>query len=351
VRWSNRAGRWRWAGALVVAGLVAVAVWWLWARRGGVDWGLLWRTLRTFKGGWITASCILALLTYMGRALRWQILLKPVRSRSSLWGLFTATAIGFSAIVLFGRPGEMVRPYLIAMKEDVSFSSQVGAWFLERVYDLLMALLIFGLALSQVHASGAMVGEPIRWILEIGGTVVVVAAGVCLMFLMAARLFSATMRQRMLGIVSIVPERYKSRISRTVGAFTDGMGSTRSSKYVIIVLLYSVLEWALIILCYYCIFQASPETNRFKLIDVLIFVGFVSFGAVVQIPGIGGGLQVVSIVVLTELFGLALEVSAGVAMVIWAITFVVIVPFGLVLAFREGLDWRRLKSLAREVPS
>ena len=58
--------------------------------------------------------------------------------------LLSATVIGFTAITLFGRPGEFVRPYLIALKEKVPVTSQLAAWLLERIFDLLMALLLFG---------------------------------------------------------------------------------------------------------------------------------------------------------------------------------------------------------------
>jgi uncharacterized membrane protein YbhN (UPF0104 family) len=87
---------------------------------------------------------------------------------------------------------------------------------------------------------------------------------------------------------------------------------------------------------------------HFSLVDVLIFMGFVSFGSIVQIPGIGGGVQVVAVVVLTELFGLRLELATSFAFLVWAITFVAIVPFGLLLALREGLNWRSLRQIGRE---
>ena len=43
-------------------------------------------------------------------------------------------------------------------------------------------------------------------------------------------------------------------------------------------------------------------------------MGFVSFGSIVQIPGIGGGMQVVSVLVLTELFGVRLELATAFAL-------------------------------------
>ena len=68
--------------------------------------------------------------------------------------LLSATMIGFTAITLFGRPGEFVRPYLIARKEQVPVTSQFAAWVLERIFDLLMALLLFAFALTRVQILG-----------------------------------------------------------------------------------------------------------------------------------------------------------------------------------------------------
>ena len=57
-------------------------------------------------------------------------------------------------------------------------------------------------------------------------------------------------------------------------------------------------------------------------------MGFVSFGSIVQIPGVGGGMQVVAVLVLTELFGVRLELAIAFALFLWIITFVAIVPAG-----------------------
>jgi len=54
-------------------------------------------------------------------------------------------------------------------------------------------------------------------------------------------------------------------------------------------------------------------------------------------------------VVLVELLGVPLEVAAGIAIVIWSITFVVIVPIGLGLSFHYGINLRKIKRLDREV--
>ncbi len=329
-------------GVIVLAGIAWFAMrgW-----RQGFQWNLLFDTFRTLDLRWIAASIGLAFVTYLGRAYRWRVLIRHQKERPSLWNLFAATAIGFTALVLFGRPGEMVRPYLIAVKEKLSFSSQMAAWFLERIYDLMMALLVFGVALSRVHGSDVQVGEGMRWVLQLGGYFVGSVGAVCMIVFIALRQFGERSKRRILDGLGFLPDEYRQRCSELLTAFMHGVQSTRDLRAVVEVLVWSIIEWAVIVACYFCVFQASKDVGHFSLMDVLIFIGFVSFGAVIQIPGVGGGMQLVSIAVLTELFGLPLEVSTGLAMALWMITFVVIVPFGLLLAFREGIQWGKLRHI------
>ncbi len=345
----SRQVNWRlWAGLAALAAAVLGWFAWRYGQARGFEWALFTATFRGLDPAWLGAACFIAWLTYVGRALRWRVLIRPLKSHPNLWNLFTGTAIGFTAIVLFGRPGEMVRPYVIGLKERLSFSSQVATWLVERMYDLMMALLIFGVALSQVKTTGVKVGPGLQWVLSVGGYAATGVAVLCLAVFLALRQFGEASERRIRDAAEVLPERYRGLVERVVGAFSQGIQSTKDSSAVIAALGYSVVEWALIVLCYVCVFRASPATATFGWMDVLIFVGFVSFGSVVQIPGVGGGMQIVTVVVLTELFGMPLEVSGGMAIVLWAITFVVIVPFGLVLAFHDGLNWGKLRQVRQE---
>ncbi len=275
--------------------------------------------------------------------------MRPVRAEAAFWSIFIATAIGFTAIVFFGRAGELVRPYLIANKEKVSFSSQIAAWILERMLDLIMVLVIFGFALAQISGSGITPGPRLALLIQAGGWIVGLTGALCLGLLIVFRYFSETMQRRLLDATSFLPEAYRQKIDAFLSAFLAGMQSTKRNTYVFQLIFYSVVEWLLIIACYVCLLRAFPATSGLTLTDVVIFMGFVSFGAAIQIPGVGGGLQVAAVFVLTEFFGLSLETATGLALVLWCSTFVVIVPFGVVLAFREGLQWRKLSHISEEV--
>lgn len=326
------------ACALVVAALVWLLHGRLAAR--GFDWALVKAGIAGLRWRWLAFSLLPIFATYYGRALRWAVFLKPLKPHPSIARLTSATVIGFTAITLFGRPGEFIRPYLIAKKEDVPLSSQFAAWVLERIFDLLMALLVFAFALTRVRSSGVQVGEQMAWVLAAGGRIVVAACAVILVVILSFRHLAHPLQKRITAAIGFLPEHHFERLAKWIAAFVDGMGAARSDASLLLIFLYSVVEWALIAGCYWSLAHSFAATAAFTIIDILIFLGFVSFGAAVQIPGIGGGMQVVAVLVLTELFGMRLELATAFAFLAWFLTFVAIVPFGLLLALKEGLDWR-----------
>ena len=287
----------------------------------------------------------MGLATYFGRVLRWAVLIRPVCPRPDIRGLFSATAIGFTAVVIFGRPGEFVRPYLVSLKEKTPFSSQAAAWLLERIFDLLAALLIFGFALAQIEGSGVHAGPTFAWVMKAGGWIAALLGSLCLVVLFLLGRYAESMQQRLLSALSALPATWHSKLRELVAAFVRGVESTQSPGLLLSILLYTALEWILIAACYVSLFRAFPDLASFRIADIMVFLGFVSFGSIVQLPGIGGGMQLVAIVVLTELFGVSLEVATGMALMLWIITFVVIVPVGVIMLFHEGINWQKLKEM------
>lgn len=335
---------------MVVAVAIAVIAIMLYRwRTTSFQWGLFFSTFLNVQWLWLIASIVLLLLTYLGRALRWEVMIRPIKPKASFTKLCSATVIGFTAVVLLGRAGEVVRPYLIAIKERVPFSSQMAAWVLERILDLLVVLLIFGFALAHIP-SGLHVGAGLAWVLRTGGYLVGAIGTACVLFLILFRNFSEPARERLLSALEFLPERHFKKIESVLSAFIQGMQSTRHHGFLALLLIYTAIEWAIIVGGYYCLFRAFPSTSNLDLTDVVIFVGFVAFGSIVQVPGIGGGVQVAAVIVLTEIFGIPFEAATGVAILIWVLTFVVIVPFGLGFAFHEGISWGKLRHLPEDVP-
>src|SRR5215469_6376900 len=103
----------------------------------------------------IAAAVGLVYITYVMRAWRWKIFLEPV-SETRTSRLISPTFVGFTGLALLGRPGELIRPYLIAKKENVPVSSQLGVWTVERIFDVgaftvLMTVDVFASSQLRTH--------------------------------------------------------------------------------------------------------------------------------------------------------------------------------------------------------
>ena len=309
-------------------------------------WNLLLETIRDVDWGWLMVSILLILLSNVGRALRWQVMLQPLGKTIGVWRLTSDTAIGLTAGVLLGRVGEVVRPYLIAVQTGLPFSSQAAAWLLERMLDLLAVLLLCGYALIRIPPYSWRLGPRIQDALMAGGYSLAIAGAICLVLLLAFRDPARRAQRRILSALTFLPDPHRHRIARMLDAFSQGMGCTRDPRSLALLLSYTAVEWAVIIASSFALLHAFPTTRSFGLVDVLVLLAFMTLGSLVQVPGIGGGVQAASIVALTGIYGLRLETATGVAILLWMVGTLAIVPFGLACAFHEGLNWSKLKLLS-----
>lgn len=315
----------------------------------GFDVHLLWTWLRRAHLGWLALSWALVLGTYYWRALRWNVMLKPLNPNVSTSTLYAFTAIGFTAVLLFSRAGEIVRPYLIARHAKVAFASQMAAWVLERMYDLLCVLILFGFALGAISTSGVQVGDSLRPILRAAGALGGSAAVGCLLLLLAFQVWAGRIADLVKPFLLRLPRWLSTRAVSLMEhgvALSEGARSLRATSYL---LAFSALHWMNVLLCLQAVFLAFPETAALSFGSVVVYLGFTAFGGILQIPGVGGGYQIVSILVLNGMFGIGIEAATGFALVSWLTTFLVVAPLGLLLSARYGVHLVQVKKFSSEV--
>jgi uncharacterized protein (TIRG00374 family) len=211
--------------------LAAVLAAWYLHRRlsaNAFDWALAANAVARLRWPWLLLATIPIFGTYYGRALRWEVFLRPQKARPSMRNLLVATVIGFTAITIFGRAGDFVRPYLIAVKEKVPVSSQIASWLLERVFDLLMASLLLGFALTRVQASSLQVGAKLAWVLTSGGRIVRVSCVAVVVALVSLRNFADPVKRSLVGASRRLPERWSAKVEKLVTALVKGVESIRS---------------------------------------------------------------------------------------------------------------------------
>lgn len=336
-------------GLVIAIGAVLGAVLFLYARIGesGFAWSRFVAVLREVRLQWILAALPLILAAYVIRAVRWRIMVRPLVPESRLWPLISATFIGFTAVVLFGRAGEPIRPYLIARKLKVSFSSQIAAWVVERILDLLMILALFGISLAQVSDARWAPDSKLHAALRVAGWIAGLTGAGCLAALIALRRYRGRVRTRLEEALAFLPEAPLAKVRGFIHAFDEGMTCTRSPTYLWLLVIWTLIEWALVAGVYLCTVEAFPEITLSPS-EVLTTMGFVTFAGAIQIPGIGGGIQIATVLVLTEMYGVRIELASGVALMLWAMNFLVALPIGLALAFHEGIRWRTIRHVGEE---
>ncbi len=308
-----------------------------------------WQSLAQVRVSYVLLAALMIFASYLFRSLRWRVFLLPMK-KGGLDNIFASTLIGFSAVALMGRPGEFVRPYLIARKENLDLSSQLAAWTLERVFDALTvgALLGVGLLLlspdSDFLANGSQATARLRTGgIFLGGVSVLVAV-----LLVLLRSNSKATIGFLLRFAWMLPERYRDRLGKMLGSFSGGLASIESVSSFLAAAGYSLLVWVPVVLTYWSVTRAFgwPMT-RLDLGSVLLLLAIAVFGSLLLLPGIGGGTQLAIVVALTELFGIPLEVASSVAILLWVLTYMMVLVPGLPLAAREGLTWQRLRSMAQ----
>jgi glycosyltransferase 2 family protein len=337
-------------GLVVAIALVLGAGLFLYLRfsQTGFAWARFVDVLRAVRGERMAAALVLILSAYVVRGARWRVMIRPLAPQATVWQMTVATFIGFTAVVLFGRAGEPVRPYLIARKYGLQFSSQIAAWLVERILDLLMVLALFGLALSQTSDAGWAEDSKLHTALRAAGWIAGLTGAGCLAALIALRTYRGRIRSRLEESLSFLPEAPLARIRKVIHAFDEGMESTRDPASLWMLIGMTVLEWVLIAVVFLCVLRAFPEADGISINGVLTTMGFVVFAGAIQIPGVGGGMQIATILVLTEMYGVGVEAASGIALVLWATNFLTALPLGLFMAFREGIHWRTMRHVGEE---
>jgi hypothetical protein len=105
----------------------------------------------------------------------------------------------------------------------------------------------------------------------------------------------------------------------------------------------SLVLWFVIALAYHEVTGAyGVPVLAIALPQVLLLMASSMVGSLVQLPGVGGGSQLATISTLQHVFGVPPELAASCGILLWMVTFMSVIPLGLVLAHRERLSIRTL---------
>ena len=327
------------------------------------DWDRFWAATQHTNKAYLIGGVALVYIDYFLRAVRWKILMEPVcETKSSR--LVAPTMIGFTGLALLGRPGEFIRPYLIARKENLRMSSQLAVWTVERIFDmgafgLIMAVNILWSAESLRRLPGFADGTKKHLgrlqlssfaLFELSGIallgIVALVSGLTFWIRKNPDKASKFFRQ-LFGLIS--PKMGEGAYHR-VHAFGEGLNTVKNFASFLKLTGLSLLIWLIIGFAYVSVTHAYDihRLARMTLSSVLLLTAASVMGGILQLPVVGGGSQLATIGTLRGVFNLSPEVATSCGIMLWLVTFMSVIPAGLVLAHFERVSLLRMEEESLE---
>jgi uncharacterized protein (TIRG00374 family) len=242
--------------------------------------------------------------------------------------------VGFSAICLLGRAGEIVRPLWLTRRERIPLTVSLATLVVERFFDSVMIVVMFGFTLLLVRVP-TTASATLMWMKN--------AAWVIIALSVAAGAILFVFRSNIDRIVSLVPFERASRLLRS---FSDGLSFLERSRSFGLVVAHSLVLWIAIALQFW--FMLLGMKLSFSIAAATLVMVVTAIGSIFQVPGVGGGFQAGYILCMTTFFALPKEQAFATSLIAWVSSSVPVVVAGGFYMISQGLSLKDLKAVPAE---
>jgi hypothetical protein len=325
------------------------------------DWHTFKEQTEDVNLTYIGLGVVVIYFDYYLRALRWKILLRPVCQTTSR-RLLAPTMVGFTALALLGRPGEFIRPFLIARRERLSMSSQLAVWVVERIFDVgafafIMAVNILATpSLRDLPGFAGGEKKTIGWltftkfgIFQFSGFALLAGVVVAAVIAFRVRRNPQRMARIFQRIFSTISRRAGDAVYHRVLKFGEGLNTIHDFKSFVQISAISLLLWVTIGATYVLVTHAYLEIRPEMTVSrAFLLTGASVAGGMLQLPMVGGGSQLATIGTLVGIFDFPEELAISCGIMLWLVTFMSVIPAGLILARFEHVSLMKLEKESLE---
>lgn len=325
----------------IILPLVAILLFWLFARN--VDWQEVFESLSKARGWYVFWAVMIICVGYFLRAIRWRVLLEPI-TPASLRELFATTTVGFAAVFLVGRAGEIVRPMWLPMRDKrVRPSAALVTLGVERIFDLAAIVCFFAVNLIWfVPPKGSE--QEFNFASTVG---LVMLAGVIVGFI-GLYLFYIWAEKVIAGAEIIldrkfIPRRIASLIVGVMRQLAAALRVLTNWRETAMILFWTLMLWASVAVPTWLVLLAFdlPLT----LSDSLFIMGFAAVSSVVPTPGGAAGAFHAATAQSLVLLNVGKDTALATAIVMHLVYFAPAIIFGLYYFIHGDISVERFKSL------
>lgn len=321
----------------------AVFIFWFFGRN--LDWQQVSQSLRRADPLYLGLATLTICIGYLLRAIRWKVLLEPI-TESSLKELFATTTVGFAAIFLIGRAGEIVRPMWLPMRDPrVRPSAALVTLGLERIFDLAALACFFAVNLLWFTPPPEREADFEKvWLVGI-----LLLVGVILGFvaLIIYQRISPRVIEWFARVTDrpFIPKRIRKIFLSLLEHLASALSILRDWRETLLVSFWSFMLWLAIALPTWFVLLAFNLPITFS--DSLFIMGFAVVSSVVPTPGgAAGAFHTATAAALIFLMpNMRHEDAAATAIAMHLVYFAPAIVFGLYYFFHGDISIERFRSL------
>lgn len=310
----------------------------------------LWNILKTTNYLYVFIGMALGVFGGSAiRAIRWGVLLEPVKKDIGFKNLFATTIIGYMMNNLFPRSGEVIRPYILGKHENISRASAFATIIVERIIDTVMFLLMFGVALLYFQ------DKITNAIPSIGSAVIILSAAIFLM--LAWILFMLISPSKSLKVVKFMtgflPAKLHEKVDNIFDSLLTGFEVLKKPSLFFRIAIYSIILWAVYLFSTYIPFYSfnilltENGTSLLKgLWDANLLLVLINVAMFIPSPAATGPYHYICKVTLVNMFAVSETNALGYGTTTHAMSFVLYLIAGLFYFFKYNYKFSEIKEQA-----
>ena len=301
----------------------------------GIQFDKLLDALRGIEWLWMVVAVVFFFISYAGRVFRWQLLFYPQKPR---WDkTFYALNIGyFLSNLLPARLGDIIRAYLIGDIENVGKARALSTVVVERLSDGLTVVLL--LAVTALFVPNIPIEAR-------QGAIGVAATGIGgVVFLLALSFQKERGMNLLRRLTAPIPFLRSPRLWGALESLIDGFAILRSPREIIGVAAWSVFVWITGGVIYWVVMRAM---NLDWSVSAAFLVMLVTSLVVVvpSSPGYIGVFHYAAQLTLTSVFGADKSAALSYAVVVHALSYILLIILGIYSMWHEGLTYQKLQTI------
>ena len=325
--------------------LLAIGILWWFGRT--LNWSEVRTAVSNANGYMLLAATLIISFAYLIRAFRWGAFLRPLGG-SHLSHLFAATTIGFGAVFLAGRAGEVVRPVVLPMRDTtVRPSASFVTIVVERIYDLVAVVLMFAINLIWFRPPAGLQSDFNRVRLVGIALLTVAVLGVIALGWFrkhSTRVIDAF--KKLFATWTFIPERIAKLVVGLLGQLAKALSVLVNVKELLETVFWTTLLWLGVALANLLVIRAFGVPFGFS--ETVFVLGWSMVASLVPTPGGAAGAFHAATAAGLLFLGVEKEIAAAISIVMHLIDFGPAVLFGFVYVIKGDLNFSRLRALTSQ---